>query len=737
MSNPGKTLQEKVDGSTPEVKQRYGTFAGVFVPTLLTILGVILFLRQGWVVGNAGLLGGWIIVFIAFLIVTFTALSMSCITTNIRIKAGGAYSIISQSLGLEVGGSVGIPLYLAQTLAITMYIFGFREGWQYIFPDHPALLVDFLVFGILFLIAFMSAKLAFRIQYLILAVIIGALLSVAASIFTADMQHETLWWGEYPGAPENNFQGVSFWVVFAVFFPAATGIMAGANMSGELKNPKKSIPIGTISAIVISFFVYMGAAYWLSRVATTEELVSNYNIMIDKAFWSPAVLGGLLGATFSSALASIVGAPRILQALGDHKIFPGGEIFSELAKNGEPRNAIIMTGAIVLITILLRDLNTIAPLITMFFLITYMMINFVVFIEQRMNMISFRPTFPIPKFVSAIGALGCLVTMFIINAVFGLVAMGLVVGTYIYLSNRKLDVPYGDMRSGLFVSIAEWAAKRVSMLPEDNERAWKANILVPVRSSRELRGSFSLIQNLVYPRGSVSLIGITDTEEDEITESLINFSSSFMRENTYARWSFIKSNNFRDAVLYSIQTLRGSFFSPNILFLRLLHDETYDEEISDILSNARMNNMGIQLYIEDTVAQLGRTASINVWMRDKGPDWDLEMDLGNIDLALLMAYKLKINWNAKLRVVTVVDESEVENAYNYLENMLEVARLTDAEPHVEIGSFEDALENMPRADVDIFGLPEDPDLKTLRSYVELTRSACVFVADSGKENILA
>lgn len=737
MNKPGKTLQEKVEGDASEIKQKYGTFSGVFVPTLLTILGVILFLRQGWVVGNAGLLGSWVIVSIAFLIVTFTALSMSCITTNIRIKAGGAYSIISQSLGLEVGGSVGIPLYLAQTLAITMYIFGFREGWQYIFPDHPALLIDFLVFGILFVIAFVSAKLAFRIQYLILAVIIAALISVAASIFTADMQHEILWWGNYPGAPENNFEGISFWVVFAVFFPAATGIMAGANMSGELKNPKKSIPIGTIGAIVISFIVYMGAGYWLSRVATTEELVSNYNIMIDKAFWSPAVLGGLLGATFSSALASIVGAPRILQALGDHKIFPKGDIFSELAKNGEPRNAIIMTGIIVLLTLLLRDLNTVAPLITMFFLITYMMINLVVFIEQRMNMISFRPTFPIPKFVSAIGALGCLITMFIINAVFGLVAMGLVVGAYIYLSNRKLDVPYGDMRSGLFVSIAEWAAKRVSMLPEDNERAWKANILVPVRSSRELRGSFSLIQNLVYPRGSVSLIGISDTEEDDLTESLINFSSSFLRENTYARWSFIKSNNFQDAVLYSIQTLRGSFFSPNILFLRLLHDETYDEEISNIVANARMNNMGIQLYIEDSVAQLGRTASINVWMRGKEPDWNLDMDLGNIDLALLMAYKLKVNWNAKLRVITVVEEDEVENAYNYIENILEIARLKDAQPHVEIGSFEEALENMPRADVDIFGLPEDPNLKNLRSYVDLTRSACVFVADSGKENILA
>ncbi|MGM0546308.1 MAG: amino acid permease, partial [Bacteroidota bacterium] len=126
------TLQEQVEERESTIQQKYGTFGGVFVPTLLTILGVILFLRQGWVIGNAGLLGGWLIITLAFVIVTFTALSMSCITTNIRIKAGGAYSIISQSLGLEVGGSVGVPLYLAQTFAITMYIFGFREGWLYI-----------------------------------------------------------------------------------------------------------------------------------------------------------------------------------------------------------------------------------------------------------------------------------------------------------------------------------------------------------------------------------------------------------------------------------------------------------------------------------------------------------------------------------------------------------------------------------------------------------------------------
>ena len=732
------TLQQQVEDHASTIQQKYGTFGGVFVPTLLTILGVILFLRQGWVIGNAGLLGGWLIITLAFIIVTFTALSMSCITTNIRIRAGGAYSIISQSLGLEVGGSVGVPLYLAQTFAITMYIFGFREGWLYIFPDHYAIVVDVVVFSLLFVVAYLSARLAFRIQYIILAVIIAALVSVGASVFTGAMEYSIQWWGEFPGAPEDNFQGISFWVVFAVLFPAATGIMAGANMSGELKSPKKSIPLGTLAAIAISYLIYMSTGYWMAKVAPVDELVNNYTVMIDYALWAPAVLGGLLGATFSSALASIVGAPRILQALGDHKIFPGGEVFSKLAENGEPRNAILLTGALVLGTLLLRDLNTIAPLITMFFLITYMMINLVVFIEQRMDMISFRPTFRIPKFVPLLGTVGCLFTMFIINSTFGLIALGFVIITYLYLSNRKLEVPYGDMRSGLFVSLAEWAAKRVSSLPEHNERAWKANLLVPVRSSRELRGNFSLIRNLVYPKGSVKLVGMAQKSSDsEFRESLMDFSSSFQRENIYARWSIIESDNFEDAVLNSLQTLQGTFFRPNILFLRLPAHKRYDDEILSIIRQARLNDMGIQLYVEDTIAQLGRSDSVNVWIHEQSPEWDLSMELGNVDLAMLTAYKLKVNWNARMRIITVVDEAEVEHAYEYLENLLDVARLPDAIPHVEIGDFKTVMRNAPQADVDLLGLPEEPDLDELRRYVEETQSACVFVADSGNENILA
>jgi len=278
-----------------------------------------MFLRQGWVVGNAGLLGAWLIILLSFGITGFTGLSLSSIATNIRIGAGGAFSVISQSLGLEVGGSIGIPLYVSQTLAVCMYIFGFCAGWLWIFPGHPA----------------------------ILAIIVAALVSVVAAIWTNPGDGSIVWWGEFPGSPESGFQGVGFWAVFAVFFPASTGIMAGANMSGDLENPRRSIPIGTLSAIGISLVIYLLLSLWFAVQAPAGTLVENYTIMIDRAAWGPVVLAGLLGATFSSALSSLVGAPRILQALGEHEILPGSSFFAKKTKRGEPRNGMIVTGVIV------------------------------------------------------------------------------------------------------------------------------------------------------------------------------------------------------------------------------------------------------------------------------------------------------------------------------------------------------------------------------------------------------
>ncbi len=572
--SPEENLEpDKLDEAEQRKVRQYGTFGGVFVPTLLTILGVILFLREGWVVGNAGLLGGWIIITLAFVIVTFTALSMSSITTNIRIGAGGAYSIISQSLGLEIGGSVGIPLYLAQTLAVTMYIFGFREGIIWAVTEYASLplslawmqlLVDLGTFLVLFGIIFISTGLAFRVQYVILVLIAGSILAVLGTLLDPGTLTEPItWWGEFPGSPEEAFPGTTFWAVFAVFFPAATGIMAGANMSGELKNPRRSIPIGTLAAIAVSYVIYMGVALWLAKVAEPAELVSNYTVMIDYSLWGPAVLAGLLGATFSSALASLVGAPRILQALGSHRILPGSEWFSVKTAVGEPRNAMWLTGIIVLLGLMLRDLNAIAPLITMFFLITYTMINFVVLVEQSLDMVGFRPTFRVPIWVPMGGTAGCLFAMFIVNATFGLVAMGIVGAIYFYLLQKHLIAPHGDIRSGLFMALGEWIAKHITELPASEERAWKPNLLVPIEAGRELRGTFTFLRNLTYPKGSLILMGLTrDRDSDPLAEEVAYLRDGFRDEGSSRGTTSWSATASRRAPSTACRCSRAPFSAP-------------------------------------------------------------------------------------------------------------------------------------------------------------------------------
>jgi amino acid transporter len=727
-------------------RKKFGWFGGVFTPTLLTILGVIMFLREGWVIGNAGLLGGLIIILLGFGITICTALAMSSITTNIRIGAGGAYAVIAQSLGLEVGGSVGIPRYLSQALAVTMYIFGFREGWLYIFPEHPAILVDVGVFTVLYAIAYISADFAIRVQYLIMAIIVTSLASIGMAAATGSMQYginEIQLWGDFMGSPENEFSGSSFWIVFAVFFPATTGIMAGANMSGDLKDPKRAIPLGTMAAIGVSLVIYVLLAFWLAASATPEELASNYTVMMDKAFWPPAVLAGLLGATFSSALASMVGAGRILQAMGAHQVVPASDWLSKRAANGEPRNAMWVTGSIIFLSLLVRDLNAVAPLITMFFLVTYAMICAAVLIEQSLGLVSFRPRLRIPRWVSLLGLAGSLFAMFIINPTVSLVAVVVTLGFYAVLARRRLDAPFEDVRSGLFVALAEWAAKKVTELPTMQERAWKPNLLVPVEDPSELRGSFLVAQDITYPQGSVKIAGLHPVEGDAEEEArleaeLYELTQAFRERGVFASATVLDSGGYAQSLCAGMQALRGAFFRPNILFLRMPETPEREDDYRQIIREADRERLGTLLYAPHARAALGQQQTINVWIRDRSPDWRISMQIGNLDLALLIGYKLSQNWDAKLRLLTLVDDpDEQANAKDFLEKLVDLGRIPNASTVAETGDFNAYLKDAPRADLHIFGLLPDPDFDFPRHMVETTNSSCMFVRDSGMESALA
>ena len=716
---------------------KLGTWSGVFTPTILTILGAIMYLREGWVVGNAGLGGALIIILLANAITASTALSISSVATNIRVRAGGAFSIIAQSLGLEVGGSVSLPLYLAQSISVAFYLFAFTEGWVSIFPNHPDILVLLVSFIVVFIVAAVSANFAARIQYGILAIMIISLISIFLGSF-AFLNHQGF---IYSPQIWGDFSEGNFWQIFAVFFPAVTGVLAGVNMSGDLKDPRDSIPKGTLLAVVLSFVIYLSLAYWLSRIASPEELISNMTIMAEKSAFGPAVQAGILAATFSSALTSLVGAPRLLQALSEQQIFPNGHWLAKLTPNGEPRNAMVVSGILAIAALLFGlaggGLNAIAPLITMFFLIAYATLNGVVLLEQNLRLVSFRPLFSIPMVVPFIGLLGCVFVMFLINPTFSLIAFMVVVGIYAYLSRRQLTAPWSDVRSGLFVNVAEWAAKRTLALPTDQERAWKPSLLMPITSSDTLLGSYRFIKALTAPRGSVRVVGISPEKDPPLKEQIKPIISGFGKDGIFAHHAVLRADTLRHGAQVSMDVFRSTFFRPNILFL-VYSKGMREKDVQAMYNKAIENEMGMVLLAPHTLAGLGREQLINIWIREQSPHWEIGLRLRNLDLSLLLAYQIARNWHGSIQLTTVVKEEENRKpAEQYLNQLARLGRMPQSTKiAAHVGVLEDFLPQASLTDLQIFGLPEWIDLNFVKKMVAETKSTCIFVHDSGHESAL-
>lgn len=481
---------------TAEPRRGLSTFGGVFTPSILTILGVIMYLRLGWVVGSAGLPGTMLIVTIATSITFLTGLSISQIATDQRVRTGGAYYMISRALGIEVGGAIGLPLYLAQALSVALYTIGFAESLSAVFPVLNARLTAVVTTLAVAAIALVSARVAIRAQYFIMAGIAISLLSLAFG-------HEAT--AEASAAVVEN--GGGFWRVFAVFFPAVTGIMAGVNMSGDLEDPRRSIPRGTMAAIGVSYVIYMLIPVVLNTYATTSDLVSDPLIMRRIAFWGDAILIGVWGATLSSAIGSILGAPRILQALARDRILPRRlEILGRGAgPDDEPRVGIYVSLALALVAVALGDLNAIAPVLTMFFLASYAVVNVVSAVERFLASPSFRPTFQVPWALSALGAFGCGAVMFLINPLASLVAAMFTLGLYFWLKRRGLRTAWGDAREGIWRAMVRWGLLNVRSTHAKN---WRPNFLVLAGSPAKRWYLIDLANAISHDRGILSIATI-------------------------------------------------------------------------------------------------------------------------------------------------------------------------------------------------------------------------------------
>ncbi|WP_166283374.1 Na-K-Cl cotransporter [Lyngbya confervoides] len=477
-----------------------GTFGGVYTPSILTILGVIMYLRFGWVLGHAGLVNTLLIVTLCTAITFLTALSIAEIATDQVVRAGGAYYMISRSLGMEIGGAVGIPLYFAQAFSVALYTLGFAESLTQVFPQLNLTLTALVTTVLVATIAITSANIAIKTQYLIMAAIVFSLVSLILGQPLPDVEINP--WSAPVASDE------TFWSILAIFFPAVTGIMAGVNMSGDLREPARSIPKGTLAAVGTGYVIYMIIPVVLSYRADFASLVQDELIMRRISRVGDAILLGVWGATLSSAIGSILGAPRVLQALTRDGIFP--HWLSWLGKGhgeaDEPRLGTLFTLGIALAVVCVGQLNLVAPVLSMFFLTTYLVLNTVAAIERFLQSPSFRPTFRVHWIWSLLGAGGCLSVMFLINPTATIAAAIIVLGIYLWLERQELESTWGDARRGFWLMLIRTALYKLSDTPD--AKNWRPHLLVFSGAPTRRWPLVQMASDLTHNRGLVTLASI-------------------------------------------------------------------------------------------------------------------------------------------------------------------------------------------------------------------------------------
>jgi amino acid transporter len=646
-----------------------GTFGGVFVPNILTILGVIMYLRMGWVVGNAGLHNTLIILLIANLITLLTAFSMSSIATNMRMKGGGAYYMISRSLGAEVGGSIGIPLYVAQALGISLYIVGFAESVNNLFPALNTLVITLSTLIILTILALISAGLVIKIQYLILSVIALSLISFFSG---KPVSLETI-------HLDPNYTGsYDFWAVFAVFFPAVTGILSGVSLSGDLKDPSKSVPIGTILSVIAGAVIYVLIAVWFSLTASPDELVSNNTIMISIARWGPLIYAGIWGATLSSALANLLAAPRTLQAMATDaivfRVFRKGR-----GEKNEPVRATVFTFLMVAGVLFVGELNTIAPVLTMFFLITYGSVNFISFIERTIRRPGFRPTFQVHWVVSLFGAVGCVWVMFVINPLACVMGFAFVFIIYVILKRIQLQKNWGDVRRGIWSAIIEYSLMSLERL-KDHHGTWRPNVLLLGENLISRQNLIQIAFGLTQKSGfltCINLFGSGEIDTEKLKQESSEFKEMLQEKRINAFYKNAIVDNYLSGQMIASQIHGVGDFRHNTILLdwrestRGKWSKTSAEK-SDQFKLIRfyrdLNNSLLLLNINPEIQRSGYQ-TIDVW-------WDPGQKNGSF--MLLLAHLLASSTmyeNPKLTIKTVVLKDKLEQTHALLEELVIKSRI--------------------------------------------------------------
>ncbi|TVR04457.1 MAG: amino acid permease [Spirochaetaceae bacterium] len=725
-SNPeGPTVSvgfAEADGEAVIIRVRtLGTFGGVFTPSFLTIIGVIMYLRFGWVLANAGLVRTLLIVLIANAITFITSLSVAGIASNEQMDTGGAYFMVSRVMGYQAGGGIGIPLFLSQSLSIALYVIGFAEAFTAIVPDWSPVTVAISTMFVLALIGLVGARFMVMMQYVILAVILASFVSIAAGFQPLYLPQNL---------EPSYLEGLAFWGVFAVFFPAVTGILAGVSMSGDLKTPERSIPRGTFLAVGAGFLVYLLVPVMLAFTVPRDGLWVS-TALRDASRWPAMVTAGVIGATLSSAIGSLMAAPRTLQALGIDGVVP--RLFGRgVGKTQEPLIALAVSIGLAFAAILLGNLNQVAEVLTMFFLTTYGVLNLAAGMERLVDNPSFRPSVRVPWWVSFAGAIGSFAVMFLISAWATVVAVAVVGAIFAWLGVRPVrgdaataaPSEYGGLWEGFWTTMFFRVARRLSRARTGSGKNWRPLVQVfaaDVDAHGEMMSTAAMLTRRGGALATYAMIQRSSNPADqihrgELQASLDTFVRELVQPNVYSH--VVETNDFHEGVVVAAQSAGFAAGSYNTVMAGLPSLSRMDQEYARMLTDLSSIQRNVILMKKGPQPWMSIDGPIIVW-------WGGQEN--NVRLMLILAYLLAgaTGKRTAIQLKTIVaDHRAVNEAEERLRESLRSLRM-QAETNVVVNADETPIPDVlaresAGAALVVLGMAK-PDEATAKTYLASLR----------------
>lgn len=667
----------------------FGT-APVFLAAISTILGAILFLRFGYAVANVGGMGTILIVLIGHAITIPTALAIAEIATNLKVEGGGEYYIISRSFGSMVGGTIGISLYFSQAISVAFYMIAFAEAFRPMFGWFHSQTG--------FELATWMISIPATLVLLFVIIKKGADIGVTALwfvVFTLAISLTMFFLGKSATAPDSVdlFRSIekpdNFFIVFAIIFPAFTGMTAGVGLSGDLKNPRRSLPLGTLSATITGMFVYILIVIKLSASLTPSELAADQFAMSKIALWGPIIPIGLGAATLSSAIGSILIAPRTLQALAKDNIFPLVPVNRLLnqgkGESNEPVNATIFTAIIVLIFVSMGSVDMVAQIISMFFMITYGTLCLVSFLEHFAGNTSYRPTFRSKWYLSLIGAIACFVMMFQmapIYAIFAVIAMVL-----IYLSlKRGKDTEYdlSVMIKGVLFQLTRNLQVMIQRKqPEMSMTNWRPSFIAVSSSSITRLAPYDLLRWISHYYGFGTFIHfikgqLNEAHKIEAREKLEQLIRLGADSHAGIYGDTIISPSFKTAVAQIVQIPGISGMENNSILFEFHEDD--EQDITDIIDGcqfAAVVDFNICV-LRSSERHFGYRKRIHIWLTPG--------DYRNANLMILLAYIIMGHreWSGcEIQLFAAFDKENLNKHVKQLNDLIEQGRIPISQNNVQ------------------------------------------------------